>query len=92
MESLRIGESLWSIALGPDFESDEMEGLMKTIGVEWEEVTTNPNADMWHFTFKQEEFILVYDLDYGLDIRFFKKESEDLAKQIIKQWIGRNNR
>lgn len=33
----------------------------------------------------KEEFILVNDVDDGLDIRFFKKENENLAKKIINK-------
>lgn len=85
MKSLKISNSLWSIALNSNFDSSEIEKLIKTIGIELQEVNISPNADMWHFLFMQEEFILVNDIDDGLDIRFFKKENENLAKQIIKK-------
>ena len=53
--------------------------------IELQEVIISPNADMWYFLFMKEEFILVSDVDDGLDIRFFKKENEDLAKKFINK-------
>lgn len=85
MQSLKISKSLWSIALDLDFDSSEIERLINKIGVDLQEVNISPNADMWHFSFMEEDFILVNDVDDGLDIRFFKKENENLAKKIIKK-------
>ncbi|HFC8502278.1 TPA: hypothetical protein ACFP30_002363 [Neisseria oralis] len=85
MEALKINKSLWSLPLDFSFDSSEINELIKVMDIELQEVIISPNADMWYFLFMKEEFILVNDVDDGLDIRFFKKENEDLAKKIINK-------
>lgn len=85
MEALKINKSLWSLPLDFSFDSSEINELIKVMDIELQEVVISPNADMWYFLFMKEEFILVSDVDDGLDIRFFKKENEDLAKKFIKK-------
>ena len=85
MKALKINKSLWSLSLGFSFDSSEINELIKVMDIELQEVIISPNADMWYFLFMKEEFILVNDVDDGLDIRFFKKENEDLAKKIINK-------
>ena len=85
MEALKINKSLWSLPLDFSFDSSEINELIKVMDIELQEVVISPNADMWYFLFMKEEFILVNDVDDGLDIRFFKKENEDLAKKIINK-------
>lgn len=85
MEALKINKSLWSLPLDFSINSSEINELIKVMDIELQEVIISPNADMWYFLFMKEEFILVNDVDDGLDIRFFKKENEDLAKKIINK-------
>ena len=85
MKALKINKSLWSLPLDFSFDSSEINELIKVMDIELQEVVISPNADMWYFLFMKEEFILVSDVDYGLDIRFFKKENEDLAKKFINK-------
>ena len=85
MEALKINKSLWSLPLDFSFDSSEINELIKVMDIELQEVIISPNADMWYFLFMKEEFILVNDVDDGLDIRFFKKENEDLSKKIINK-------
>lgn len=85
MKALKINKSLWSLPLDFSFDSSEINELIKVMDIELQEVIISPNADMWYFLFMKEEFILVNDVDDGLDIRFFKKENEDLAKKIINK-------
>lgn len=85
MEALKINKSLWSLPLDFSFDSSEINELIKGMDIELQEVIISPNADMWYFLFMKEEFILVNDVDDGLDIRFFKKENENLAKKIINK-------
>ena len=85
MKSLKINKSLWSLPLDFSFDSSEINELIKVMDIELQEVVISPNADMWYFLFMKEEFILVSDVDDGLDIRFFKKENEDLAKKFINK-------
>ena len=85
MKALKINKSLWSLPLDFSFDSSEINELIKAIDIELQEVVISPNADMWYFLFMKEEFILVSDVDDGLDIRFFKKENEDLAKKFINK-------
>ena len=85
MKALKINKSLWSLPLDFSFDSSEINELIKVMDIELQEVVISPNADMWYFLFMKEEFILVNDVDVGLDIRFFKKENEDLAKKIINK-------
>ena len=85
MEALKINKSLWSLPLDFSFDSSEINELIKVMDIELQEVIISPNADMWYFLFMKEEFILVNDVDDGLDIRFFKKENENLAKKIINK-------
>jgi hypothetical protein len=85
MEALKINKSLWSLPLDFSIDSSEINELIKVMDIELQEVIISPNADMWYFLFMKEEFILVNDVDDGLDIRFFKKENEDLAKKIINK-------
>lgn len=85
MEALKINKSLWSLPLDFSFDRSEIKELIKVMDIELQEVVISPNADMWYFLFMKEEFILVSDVDDGLDIRFFKKENEDLAKKFINK-------
>lgn len=85
MEALKINKSLWSLPLDFSFDSSEINELIKVMDIELQEVIISPNADMWYFLFMKEEFILVSDVDDGLDIRFFKKENEDLTKKFINK-------
>ena len=85
MEALKINKSLWSLPLDFSFDSSEINELIKGMDIELQEVIISPNADMWYFLFMKEEFILVNDVDDGLDIRFFKKENENLAKKFINK-------
>lgn len=85
MKALKINKSLWSLPLDFSFDSSEINELIKVMDIELQEVIISPNADMWYFLFMKEEFILVSDVDDGLDIRFFKKENEDLAKKFINK-------
>ena len=85
MKALKINKSLWSLPLDFSFDSSEINELIKVMDIELQEVVISPNADMWYFLFMKEEFILVNDVDDGLDIRFFKKENENLAKKIINK-------
>lgn len=85
MEALKINKSLWSLPLDFSFDSSEINELIKVMDIELQEVIISPNADMWYFLFMKEEFILVNDVYDGLDIRFFKKENENLAKKIINK-------
>lgn len=85
MEALKINKSLWSLPLDFSFDRSEINELIKVMDIELQEVVISPNADMWYFLFMKEEFILVSDIDDGLDIRFFKKENEDLAKKFINK-------
>lgn len=85
MKALKINKSLWSLPLDFAFDSSEINELIKVMDIELQEVVISPNADMWYFLFMKEEFILVSDVDDGLDIRFFKKENEDLAKKFINK-------
>ena len=85
MKALKINKSLWSLSLDFSFDSSEINELINVIDIELQEVVISPNADMWYFLFMKEEFILVNDVDVGLDIRFFKKENEDLAKKFINK-------
>ena len=85
MKALKINKSLWSLPLDLSFDSSEINELIKVMDIELQEVVISPNADMWYFLFMKEEFILVSDVDDGLDIRFFKKENEDLAKKFINK-------
>ena len=85
MKALKINKSLWSLPLDFSFDSSEINELIKVMDIELQEVVISPNADMWNFLFMKEEFILVSDVDDGLDIRFFKKENEDLAKKFINK-------
>ena len=85
MKALKINKSLWSLPLDFSFDSSEINELIKVMDIELQEVVISPNADMWYFLFMKEEFILVSDVDDGLDIRFFKKENEDLAKKFINK-------
>lgn len=85
MKALKINKSLWSFPLDFSFDSSEINELIKVMDIELQEVVISPNADMWYFLFMKEEFILVSDVDDGLDIRFFKKENEDLAKKFINK-------
>lgn len=85
MKALKINKSLWSLPLDFSFDSSEINELIKVMDIELQEVVISPNADMWYFLFMKEEFILVNDVDDGLDIRFFKKENEDLAKKFINK-------
>ena len=89
MEALKINKSLWSLPLDFSFDSSEINELIKVMDIELQEVIISPNADMWYFLFMKEEFILVNDVDDGLDIRFFKKENENLAKKIINKIINK---
>ena len=90
MEALKINKSLWSLPLDFSFDSSEINELIKVMDIELQEVVISPNADMWYFLFMKEEFILVSDVDDGLDIRFFKKENEDLAKKFINKITSRS--
>ncbi|KXU13344.1 hypothetical protein SINDD18_00950 [Streptococcus infantis] len=85
MEALKINKSLLSLPLDFSFDSSEINELIKGMDIELQEVIISPNADMWYFLFMKEEFILVNDVDDGLDIRFFKKENENLAKKFINK-------
>ena len=85
MEALKINKSLWSLPLDFSFDSSEINELIKVMDIELQEVIISPNADMWYFLFMKEEFILVSDVDDGLDIRFFQKENENLAKKFINK-------
>ena len=85
MKALKINKFLWSLPLDFSFDSSEINELIKVMDIELQEVVISPNADMWYFLFMKEEFILVSDVDDGLDIRFFKKENEDLAKKFINK-------
>ena len=85
MKALKINKSLWSLPLDFSFDSSEINELIKVMDIELQEVVISPNADMWYFLFMKEEFILVSDVDDGLDIRFSKKENEDLAKKFINK-------
>ena len=85
MKALKINKSLWSLPLDFSFDSSEINELIKVMDIELQEVVISPNADMWYFLFMKEEFILVSDVDDGLDMRFFKKENEDLAKKFINK-------
>ena len=85
MKAVKINKSLWSLPLDFSFDSSEINELIKVMDIELQEVVISPNADMWYFLFMKEEFILVSDVDDGLDIRFFKKENEDLAKKFINK-------
>lgn len=85
MKALKINKSLWSLPLDFSFDSSEINELIKVMDIELQEVVISPNADMWYFLFMKEEFILVSDVDDGLDIRFFKKKNEDLAKKFINK-------
>ena len=85
MKALKINKSLWSLPLDFSFDSSEINELIKVMDIELQEVVISPNADMWYFLFMKEELILVSDVDDGLDIRFFKKENEDLAKKFINK-------
>ena len=85
MKALKINKYLWSLPLDFSFDSSEINELIKVMDIELQEVVISPNADMWYFLFMKEEFILVSDVDDGLDIRFFKKENEDLAKKFINK-------
>ena len=85
MKALKINKSLWSLPLDFSFDSSEINELIKVMDIELQETIISPNADMWYFLFMKEEFILVSDVDDGLDIRFFKKENEDLAKKFINK-------
>ena len=85
MKALKINKSLWSLPLDFSFDSSEINELIKVMDIELQEVVISPNADMWYFLFMKEEFILVSDVDDGLDIRFFKKENEDLSKKFINK-------
>ena len=85
MKALKINKSLWSLPLDFSFDSSKINELIKVMDIELQEVVISPNADMWYFLFMKEEFILVSDVDDGLDIRFFKKENEDLAKKFINK-------
>ena len=85
MKALKINKSLWSLPLDFSFDSSEINELIKVMDIELQEVIISPNADMWYFLFMKEEFVLVNDVDDGLDIRFFKKENENLAKKIINK-------
>ena len=85
MKALKINKSLWSLPLDFSFDSSEINELIKVMDIELQEVVISPNADIWYFLFMKEEFILVSDVDDGLDIRFFKKENEDLAKKFINK-------
>ena len=85
MKALKINKSLRSLPLDFSFDSSEINELIKVMDIELQEVVISPNADMWYFLFMKEEFILVSDVDDGLDIRFFKKENEDLAKKFINK-------
>ena len=85
MKALKINKSLWSLPLDFSFDSSEINELIKVMDIELQEVVISPNADMWYFLFMKEEFILVSDVDDGLDIRFFKKENEDLDKKFINK-------
>lgn len=85
MKALKINKSLWSLPLDFSFDSSEINELIKVMDIGLQEVVISPNADMWYFLFMKEEFILVSDVDDGLDIRFFKKENEDLAKKFINK-------
>ena len=85
MKALKIYKSLWSLPLDFSFDSSEINELIKVMDIELQEVVISPNADMWYFLFMKEEFILVSDVDDGLDIRFIKKENEDLAKKFINK-------
>ncbi|MBS0040519.1 hypothetical protein KEM39_10350 [Neisseria sp. Marseille-Q1983] len=85
MEALKINKSLWSLPLDFSLDSSEINELIKVMDIELQEVVISPNADMWYFLFMKEEFILFSDVDDGLDIRFFKKENEDLAKKFINK-------
>ena len=85
MKALKINKSLWSLPLDFSFDSSEINELIKVMDIELQEVVISPNADMWYFLFMKEEFILVSDVDDGLDIWFFKKENEDLAKKFINK-------
>ena len=85
MKALKINKSLWSLPLDFSFDSSEINELIKVMDIELQEVVISANADMWYFLFMKEEFILVSDVDDGLDIRFFKKENEDLAKKFINK-------
>ena len=85
MKALKINKSLWSLPLDFSFDSSEINELIKVMDIDLQEVVISPNADMWYFLFMKEEFILVSDVDDGLDIRFFKKENEDLAKKFINK-------
>lgn len=85
MKALKINKSLWSLPLDFSFDSSEINELIKVMDIELQEVVISPNADMWYFLFMKEEFILVSDVDDGLDIRFFKKENEDLTKKFINK-------
>lgn len=85
MKALKINKSLWSLPLDFSFDSSEINELIKVMDIELQEVVISPNADMWYFLFMKEEFILVSDVDDGLDIRFFKKENEDLAEKFINK-------
>ena len=90
MKALKINKSLWSLPLDFSFDSSEINELIKVMDIELQEVVISPNADMWYFLFMKEEFILVSDVDDGLDIRFFKKENEDLAKKFINKITNEN--
>ena len=68
MEALKINKSLWSLLLDFSFDSSEINELIKVMDIELQEVIISPNADMWYFLFMKEEFILVNDVDDGLDI------------------------
>ena len=85
MKALKINKSLWPLPLDFSFDSSEINELIKVMDIELQEVVISANADMWYFLFMKEEFILVSDVDDGLDIRFFKKENEDLAKKFINK-------
>ena len=85
MKALNINKSLWSLPLDFSFDSSEINELIKVMDIDLQEVVISANADMWYFLFMKEEFILVSDVDDGLDIRFFKKENEDLAKKFINK-------
>ena len=85
MKALKINKSLWSLPLDFSFDSSEINELIKVMDIELQEVVISPNADMWYFLFMKEEFILVSDVDDGLDIRPPKKENEDLAKKFINK-------
>ena len=85
MKALKINKSLWSLPLDFSCVRPRQWYNLREVDLELQEVVISPNADMWYFLFMKEEFILVSDVDDGLDIRFFKKENEDLAKKFINK-------